>query len=137
MASPAYAIGIDFGTASARTLLLDLRSGEEIAVRELAYPHGVIDEVLPVTGERLPPDWALQDPQDYTEVLEKGISGVLADFPDAARHVVGIGTDTTSCTVMPVTSEGPPCVPSRNGATGATRGPSSGSTTPPNMWPPG
>ena len=90
-----------------------------------------------MTGERLPPDWALQDPQDYTEVLEKGISGVLADFPDAARHVVGIGTDTTSCTVMPVTSEGAPLCALPKWRDRATRGPSSGSTTPPNMWPPG
>jgi L-ribulokinase len=108
MTSHAYAIGVDFGTASARTLLLDLRSGEELALCELAYPHGVIDDMLPETGERLPLDWALHDPDDYRYVLEAGVQGVLAERPDAAAGVVGIGIDTTSCTVLPVTADGAP-----------------------------
>jgi L-ribulokinase len=108
MTSQAYAIGVDFGTASARTLLLDLRSGEEVALSELDYPHGVIDDMLPETGERLPTDWALQDPADWTEVLERGVSAVLSAAPAAAGHVVGIGIDATSCTVLPVTAQGAP-----------------------------
>jgi L-ribulokinase len=108
MTSQAYAIGVDFGTASARTLLLDLRSGEEVALSELAYPHGVIDDMLPETGERLPTDWALQDPADWVEVLEDGVSAVLSAAPGAASHVVGIGIDATSCTVLPVTADGVP-----------------------------
>ena len=108
MTSHAYAIGVDFGTASARTLLLDLRSGEELALCELAYPHGVIDAMLPETGERLPLDWALHDPDDYRYVLEAGIRGVLSERPDAAAGVVGIGIDATSCTVLPVTADGTP-----------------------------
>ena len=108
MTSQACAIGVDFGTASARTLLLDLRSGEELALCELAYPHGVIDDMLPETGERLPLDWALHDPDDYRFVLEAGIQGVLSERPDAATSVVGIGIDATSCTVLPVTADGTP-----------------------------
>ena len=108
MTSQACAIGVDFGTASARTLLLDLRSGEELALCELAYPHGVIDDMLPETGERLPLDWALHDPDDYRYVLEAGIQGVLSERPDAAASVVGIGIDATSCTVLPVTADGTP-----------------------------
>jgi L-ribulokinase len=102
------AIGLDFGTASARTLLLDLTSGEELAVCELAYAHGVIDNTLPTTGERLPVDWALHDPEDYTAVMDKGISTVLAQAPGAAARVVGIGVDVTCCTVMPVAADGTP-----------------------------
>jgi L-ribulokinase len=108
MTSHGYAIGVDFGTASARTLLLDLRSGEELALCELAYPHGVIDDILPETHERLPLDWALHDPDDYRYVLEAGIQGVLTERPDAASGVVGIGIDATSCTVLPVTADGIP-----------------------------
>ena len=108
MTSQACAIGVDFGTASARTLLLDLRSGEELALCELAYPHGVIEDILPESGERLPMDWALHDPDDYRRALEGGISGVLSERPEAAGHVVGIGVDATSCTVLPVTEEGTP-----------------------------
>ena len=108
MTSHGYAIGVDFGTGSARTLLLDLRSGEELALCELAYPHGVIDDILPETHERLPLDWALHDPDDYRYVLEAGIQAVLTERPDAASGVVGIGIDATSCTVLPVTADGTP-----------------------------
>ena len=103
MLQEAYAIGVDFGTASARTLLLDLRSGNELAVSEFAYPHGVIVDILPETGERLPSDWALHEPSDYMVVLERGIASVLAEVPGAASHVIGIGVDATCCTVLPVT----------------------------------
>ncbi len=64
MSTPAYAIGIDFGTESGRALLLDLSTGAESAVSEVRYPSEVIDRTLPVTGEQLPHDWALQDPDD-------------------------------------------------------------------------
>lgn len=103
-----YAIGVDFGTASARTLLLNLVSGEEEAVSEVAYPHGVIDEALPGSRERLPLDWALHAPGDYTHSLEAGTRAVLAERPDAASQVVGIGVDATSCTVLPVDKDGVP-----------------------------
>ena len=103
-----YAIGVDFGTASARTLLLDLASGEEKAVSELPYEHGVIDTELPATGERLPIDWALHDPADYLATLEAGVKAVLAQHPGAADEVVGIGLDATSCTVLPVNAGGVP-----------------------------
>lgn len=108
MDGSAYAIGLDFGTASARTLLLDLSSGEELAVSELAYADGVIDTTLPGTAERLPADWALQNPEDYTAVLDAGITNVLGQVRGAAERVVGIGLDFTSCTVLPVTDGGVP-----------------------------
>lgn len=108
MVSPAYAIGVDFGTASARVLLLDIRSGEEAAVAEFGYVHGVIADMLPGADEPLPADWALHDPGDYMAVLGAGIAAVLAEKPDAAAHVVGIGIDATSCTVLPVTDQGVP-----------------------------
>jgi L-ribulokinase len=89
-------------------LLLDLRSGDEAALCELAYPHGVIADKLPEGGMRLPPDWALHDPADYMTVLEAGIREVLRVEPGAAPHVVGIGIDTTACTVLPATADGTP-----------------------------
>jgi L-ribulokinase len=106
--SPVYAIGLDFGTAAARTLLLDLASGEEVALCELPYAHGVIDKILPGTGEHLGVDWSLHDPDDYIPVLKQGISEVLSAVPGAARHVIGIGLDATCCSVLPVTADGVP-----------------------------
>jgi L-ribulokinase len=104
----AYALGVDFGTESGRALLLDLRIGEEVAVSEVRYAHGAIDRELPSTGEQLPPDWALQDPDDWVAVLETAIPAVLEQVPAARDAVVGLGVDFTSCTVLPVTPEGMP-----------------------------
>jgi L-ribulokinase len=104
---PAYAIGIDFGTESGRALLLDLEGGAEAAVAEVRYPSTVIDRALP-GGERLPPDWALQDPDDWVEVVDTAVPEVLSRAGAQADDVVGIGIDFTACTALPVTAEGVP-----------------------------
>jgi L-ribulokinase len=103
-----YSIGVDFGTESGRALLLDLTSGEELAVGVVRYPHGVIDRELPESGERLGHDWALQDPDDWVLVLEDAIEYVIDEASIDPAQVVGIGIDFTSCTVLPVDSEGVP-----------------------------
>jgi L-ribulokinase len=101
-------IGVDFGTESGRVLLLDVRTGEELAVAEVRYRNGVIDQRLPSSGEELPPDTALQDPADYLEVLYSGIPEALAAGNVVAEEVIGIGVDFTCCTVLPVTEDGTP-----------------------------
>jgi L-ribulokinase len=105
---PVYTVGVDFGTESGRALLLDARTGEELAVSVVPYASGVLDSVLPSTGEPLPDDWALQDPDDWVSVLETGIPDVVARAGVTAAQVVGIGVDFTSCTVLPVDSDGDP-----------------------------
>jgi L-ribulokinase len=108
VSEPAYAIGIDFGTESGRALLLDLRTGREAAVSEVAYPSGVIDRVLPGTGEELAADWALQDPDDWVAVVDTAVPAVLSSAGVPKEEVVGLGVDFTSCTVLPVTRDGAP-----------------------------
>ncbi|GMA50910.1 hypothetical protein GCM10025857_22670 [Alicyclobacillus contaminans] len=73
----AYTIGIDFGTLSGRVMLLNVEDGQEVAVDVVPYEHGVLDRELP-TGEPLPPDWALQHPKDYLEVIYRGIPSVIS-----------------------------------------------------------
>lgn len=107
MSPGTFAIGVDYGTASGRVLLLDLGTGEEVAVHELAYPHGAIEERLP-DGPDLGADWSLQHPDDWLAVLEVGIPEVLAGAGVPARAVVGIGVDVTSCTVLPTSADGTP-----------------------------
>ena len=104
----AYSIGIDFGTESGRVLLLNLESGEEVTTTVELYESGVIDHQIPYTGEKLPTDWALQDPMDYVRVIEKGIPQVLKQSGINPDEVIGLGVDFTSCTVIPVNKEGIP-----------------------------
>lgn len=101
-------LGVDFGTESGRVIALDIRTGEELAVAVVRYPHGVIDRTLPSSNEELAPDTALQDPADYLEVLYRGIPEALAAGDVAAQDVIGIGIDFTCCTVLPVTTDGTP-----------------------------
>ncbi len=106
--SQMYTIGIDFGTESGRALLLDVGSGEELAVSVVQYPNGVIDRELPGTGEQLPPDYALQDPDDWVTVIETAVPAVLAQAGVGGEDVVGLGVDFTSCTVLPTDADGTP-----------------------------
>lgn len=103
-----YALGIDFGSLSGRVLLVDMASGEEIASVVHEYAHGFIEDRLPATGEPLPPDWTLQDPQDYLDVLAAAIPAVMIKAGVAAADITGIGVDFTACTVLPVKKDGTP-----------------------------
>ncbi len=108
MSDSRYAIGVDFGTESGRAVLVDLAGGDVVAASALRYPSAVIDQKLPSTGERLPHDYALQDPDDWVKVLERGIPAVIKESGVDPEQVVGLGIDFTSCTVLPTTSEGVP-----------------------------
>ena len=103
-----YAIGIDFGTESARTALVSLEDGSELATAIYAYRDGVIDERLPGSGTRLDPDWALQNPEDYTRAVKETIPQVLRERGVSPDDVIGIGTDFTACTMLPTVSDGTP-----------------------------
>ena len=102
-----YTIGLDFGTLSGRAVLVDARDGSEIAESVFDYPHAVMDECLP-SGKRLPPDWALQHPQDYLDTFAHTVPAVLKASGIDPSHVKGIGIDFTACTPMPVKSDGTP-----------------------------
>lgn len=104
----AYSIGLDFGTESVRALLVDVTTGEAIATAVDAYADGVIDEQLPGTGERLPPDWALQNPADWLTGLERTVTAVMAQSRVNPSAVIGLGIDFTSCTVLPATADAVP-----------------------------
>ena len=104
---PPYCIGIDFGTLSARALLVDARTGRELSSGVCDYPHGVMESALP-SGEKLGFGWALQDPADYLFALEKSVALALRDAPGCAGDVIGIGIDATACTLLPVTKDGTP-----------------------------
>lgn len=103
-----YAIGIDFGTESGRALLVDVADGREVATAVHNYRNGVIDERLPESGMKLEPDWALQDPNDYLEVLKQAVPTVMKTSGVSLDDVIGIGIDFTACTMLPTTGDGTP-----------------------------
>lgn len=103
-----YTLGIDFGTLSARALLVEVETGKEVASSVYEYANGVIDEYLPSSGEKLPPDWALQDPRDYLTGLETTVPAVLKESGVAPADVIGIGIDFTACTMLPIDASGDP-----------------------------
>lgn len=102
-------IGIDYGTLSGRAVVVRVRDGEELGSAVHLYAHGVMDESLTAgDGQRLPPDWALQVPSDYLDVLRHAVPEAVAAAGVAASQVVGIGTDFTACTMVPTTLAGTP-----------------------------
>ena len=104
----ACVVGVDFGTLSGRGLVVRVRDGAELGTAVHEYRHGVMDASLAATGERLPPDWALQDPEDYRDVLRQAVRAAVADAGIDPAQVIGIGADFTACTVLPVAADGTP-----------------------------
>ncbi|MEV6903254.1 ribulokinase [Amycolatopsis sp. NPDC051372] len=101
-------VGVDFGTLSGRAVVVRVSDGAELGTAVYEYPHGVVDRTLPVTGEPLPPDWALQVPSDYVGVLRTAVPAALREAGADPADVVGLGTDFTACTVVPTTVDGTP-----------------------------
>lgn len=102
-----YTIGIDFGSLSGRSLLLDISTGDEMASSVYEYPHGVMDKELP-SGEKLENDYALQHPMDYLEVLYHTIPQVIKSSGVNPKDIAAIGTDFTACTMIPCKADGTP-----------------------------
>lgn len=105
-----YVIGIDYGTESARTVLVRIDDGEVIASSQKNYPDGVIDHSLPGTNIKLEKDWALQNPNDYIKVFIDNVRDILKKVKKDIQpaDIIGIGVDFTSCTVLPVKKDGTP-----------------------------
>ena len=104
-----YSLGIDYGTNSCRSLLIDLDNGAEVGSTVFNYPSGEMGILL----DPKDPHVARQNPQDYLDGLEAVTRGALqqaqASVPgfDPAQ-VIGIGIDTTGSTPIPVNQAGTP-----------------------------
>jgi L-ribulokinase len=104
----ALVVGVDFGTLSGRAVVVRVRDGAELGTAVHEYRHGVVDQALPDSSRPLPPDWALQVPKDYVDVLRTAVPEAIKDAGVNAADVIGIGTDFTACTMIPVTADGTP-----------------------------
>jgi L-ribulokinase len=103
-----FVVGVDFGTLSGRAVVVRASDGEELGVGEFEYPHGVMERSLDASDEDLPPAWALQDPDDYIEVLRHAVPDAIEESGIEPSEIAALGTDFTSCTILPTTEDGTP-----------------------------
>ncbi|MDX1890712.1 ribulokinase [Mycolicibacterium sp. 050158] len=108
MIAEKYTVGVDFGTLSGRALVVRISDGHELASAEHPYAHGVVSDALPGRDVRLPPQWALQVPSDYVDVLRIAVPEAVTKAGIDPADVIGIGTDFTACTMVPVRGDGTP-----------------------------
>src|SRR5450830_1858623 len=116
---PELVVGVDYGTLSGRAVVVRVSDGAELGSAVHPYSHAVMDRALTagpaaLAGApiELPSEWALQDPQDYLDVLRIEVPAALDDARAAhgveAQDVIGVGTDFTACTMVPTTADGTP-----------------------------
>ena len=104
-----YALGLDFGTNSCRSLIVDLEEGIELASYVFNYPSGSEGILL----DPKDPNVARQNPQDYHESLMVSVKEAISlarkkDPEFSPENIIGIGVDTTGSSPMPVDEEGTP-----------------------------
>lgn len=102
-----YVIGLDYGTLSARAVLVSVGRGEVAAESIYPYPHGILNTISG-GDEELPVDFALQEIDDYVEAMYETIRTVVKQSGCRAEDVIGIGIDATSSTFLPLTISGTP-----------------------------
>lgn len=101
-------VGVDFGTLSGRAVVVRVSDGAELGSAVHDYPHGVMDRVLAASGRQLPADWALQVPADYVDVLRVAVPQAVAASGVRPEDLIGIGTDFTASSPLPVLADGTP-----------------------------
>ena len=108
MSATKYTIGLDYGTNSVRTLIVNIANGREVASAVWNYEHGTQGVIL-----SRDPNLARQHPADYVKGAEVTIKKALALAKRAVRgfapdQIIGIGVDTTGSTPLPVDRHGIP-----------------------------
>ncbi len=102
-----YVIGLDFGTNSCRSLIVDVSNGKELASHVFPYPSGEAGVIVDVKD----PNLARQNPADYLQGIEVTIveslkKAAAAESTFNSNDVIGIGVDTTGSSPMPVDEKG-------------------------------
>jgi L-ribulokinase len=102
--SEKYTIGLDYGTDSVRSLIVNVNTGEEVASAVFNYPRWKDGKFCDAPKNRF-----RQHPKDYLEGLEFTITEALKQAPSGvAEKVVGISVDTTGSTPVAVDENGTP-----------------------------
>ncbi len=104
MKASKYVIGVDFGTDSARALVVNAYTGEEIADSVMNYPRWIQGKYCDASINMF-----RQHPQDYIDVIKQIIPDAIAKSPaGTAGKTIGISFDTTGSTPVIVNHEGVP-----------------------------
>lgn len=104
MSSSAYVIGVDYGTDSVRSIIVDAKSGKEIATSVFYYPRWKAGKYCNPSVNQF-----RQHPLDYLEGLETTIKDCIAKAgADIAANIKGISVDTTGSTPIAVDAAGTP-----------------------------
>ncbi len=94
MENQRFVIGLDYGSDSARAVVVDVRTGEIVATSVKYYPRWSKGLYCDPAANRY-----RQHPLDYIEVLEASVRDALAQAPaGTAERVIGIAFDTTGST---------------------------------------
>ncbi len=103
-----YSIGLDFGTASVRAVIVDVETGKQVGENVFRYPHGE-DGVITDPADH---NRARQHPQDYIDGFCAAVAGAAAQAAEAGDFdpgsVIGIGVDTTGSSPLPLDAAGTP-----------------------------
>lgn len=100
----AYVIGVDFGTDSVRSVIVDALNGQEVASSVFYYPRWK-DGLYCEPGE----NQFRQHPADYVEGIEFTIRECVAKAGAAVRdNIRAIGVDTTGSSPVAVDRSGTP-----------------------------
>ena len=104
MADTKYVIGLDYGSDSARAVVVDVADGKTLATAVKYYPRWKKGLYCVPSANQ----WR-QHPLDYIEVLEGSVKEALAACPaGTAENVIGIAFDTTGSTPVFTDENGTP-----------------------------
>lgn len=99
-----YVIGVDYGTDSCRTIIVNTETGEEIASSVKYYKRWKEGKYCTPSKNQY-----RQHPLDYTEALEESVKEALSKTPNGtADKIVGISFDTTGSTPALIDKDGLP-----------------------------
>ena len=104
MSKKNYVIGVDYGSDSVRSIIVDAGNGKEIAGSVYYYKRWAKGEFCDPKNNQF-----RQHPLDYIEGLEKTIKDAIKKSPKGvAENIRGISVDTTGSTPCAVNKEGTP-----------------------------
>src|ERR1700709_1834194 len=104
MKNDCFVIGVDYGTDSVRSVLVDAANGAELASSTFYYPRWKEGLFCNADAQQF-----RQHPLDYVEGLEFTIKSCIAKAgPEVAANIKAISFDTTGSSPVAVDATGTP-----------------------------